>query len=193
LKAALAASVFALAGLLLWFLSPLISNTTADKTRPSAQSGPSADYFRVGGISDSSVFVFDMNPNVHIGNDGLVFELNSRTPNGGATVDFTDRSGLLDPFFTKSAIAFELQACGGEGPPAGDVRVEARAPDQRRPTLFVLNRATPSTGPDALRYLWRPLRITVTWETGGAPVQPDCAVLVAPIDTPRAFAAARQP
>jgi hypothetical protein len=188
-KAALATSVLAVAAVLLWLLSPLLSDKATDSAMRPAQQSPSKDHSGVETNPPTSVLVLEMTANVHVGNDGLVFELSAKAMTGRATVDFTDRSRLLDPVSTKSTIAFDLRACGGRDRPLGTVRVEVQTGDRTasRTTTFTLSEVAPSTGADALRSLWSPMKIAATWETGNVAVQPDCVVLVARIDTPRSF------
>src|SRR5881394_247581 len=92
-KAALATSGLAVAALLLWLLSPPLPDKATESAIRSAQQSPSQDH---SGIATphppTSVLVSELNPNVHVGNDGLVFELSAKAMTGRATVDFTDRS-----------------------------------------------------------------------------------------------------
>ena len=189
-KAALAAAALALVAVLLWLLLPLASTEAPPSAERLAPAISTSDY--LGGdatVPGTEVLISETGPNVHIGNDGLIFELSAAQPTGGATIDFTDRSGLLDPFFTKSTVAFHLHPCVDQDKPVGTAHIQVRTADQpgSEPTLFVLNDATPSTGLDAIRYLWRPIRIAVTLEARPGAVQPVCAVLVAILNTPRSF------
>ncbi len=191
-KTALVASALALVvvAVLLWLLFPLSSNTATGDAARSAPDMPSNDYLAGDmAVPGTNVLISETGPNVHIGNDGLIFELSAAKPAGSATIDFTDRSGLIDPFFTKSTVAFRLRPCVDQDRPSGTVHIQVQPADRpgREPTLFVLNEARPSTGLDAIRYLWRPIEVAVTLERGGVALPPVCAVLVAILDTPRSF------